>query len=144
VALALIPDAVFDYYGVTFRPSKYWCLAIPTWLGLTVLMVFLVIEAYNMMLVPPRRDIRNIYDSGHPNLQGDLNPISFARVVKSLNRGILWPEWQPKTKPSPAISATTARGAPKKNFVAAGPVDVDPIVASRRLYASGRRVPGDS
>ena len=128
--MALIPDAVFDYYGITFRPSKYWCLAIPTWLGLTVLMVFLVIEAYNMMLVPPRRDIRNIYDSGHPNLLGDLNPISFGRVVVSLSQGKLWPDWKPESK-KPSFATASVN---QKNSVAVGPADVDPVVASRRIY----------
>lgn len=31
LAWALIPDRYLDAMGVTYRPSKYWAVAVPTW-----------------------------------------------------------------------------------------------------------------
>lgn len=38
---AFVPDEVLHRHGITYYPSRYWAMAIPTWLCVTVLFLYL-------------------------------------------------------------------------------------------------------
>ena len=38
---AFVPDVVLHRHGITYYPSRYWAMAIPTWLCVTVLFLYL-------------------------------------------------------------------------------------------------------
>lgn len=40
IVWACTPDAVLHWHGITYYPSKYWAIAIPTWLCVSLVMVY--------------------------------------------------------------------------------------------------------
>lgn len=45
VLWAFTPDRVLENHAITYYPSKYWAIALPTWVCVTVLFVYWVYEA---------------------------------------------------------------------------------------------------
>lgn len=41
---AFTPGSVLEWHGITYYPSKYWAVAIPTWICVTVVAVYWVYE----------------------------------------------------------------------------------------------------
>ena len=48
---AFTPDFILQWYGITYYPSKYWAIALPTWLCVTVVCVTLAYMWYVLVCV---------------------------------------------------------------------------------------------
>ena len=48
---AYTPGQVLEAHGITYYPSKYWAVALPTWLCVTVVYVFWAYERWALGLV---------------------------------------------------------------------------------------------
>lgn len=60
---ALVPDPVLHALGLTYWPQKYWALAVPIHLLVTLfLFVAFIYPAINLILIPPLNDVRIISD----------------------------------------------------------------------------------
>lgn len=44
VLWAFTPGSVLEWHGITYYPSKYWAVAIPTWICVTVIAVYWIYE----------------------------------------------------------------------------------------------------
>lgn len=59
---AYLPEPVLNGVGVTYFPSKYWGVAIPCHLLVSLATVYLVYWFYNMMRLPPLESFHNFMD----------------------------------------------------------------------------------
>ena len=59
---AYLPEHVLHDLGVTYYPSKYWAVAVPCHLLVSVAAVYLLYWFYNMMRLPPLESFHNILD----------------------------------------------------------------------------------
>ena len=50
---AYLPDDVLKEYGITYYPSRYWALALPAMLCMTILMVVIMYIAINLLSTAP-------------------------------------------------------------------------------------------
>jgi hypothetical protein len=44
VLWAFTPSSVLEWHGITYYPSKYWAVAIPTWVCVTVIALYWIYE----------------------------------------------------------------------------------------------------
>ncbi|GLG99003.1 Phosphatidylinositol N-acetylglucosaminyltransferase subunit P, partial [Gryllus bimaculatus] len=49
--------------GVSYLPQKYWAVALPIYVGVSVAVFVFIYPALNLMLTPPFNDLRTICDS---------------------------------------------------------------------------------
>ncbi|KAI8108226.1 hypothetical protein M9434_006255 [Picochlorum sp. BPE23] len=66
---AFTPDFILHWYGITYYPSKYWAIALPTWLCVTVVCVHLAYMCVNSMLESQIKTAR----AEHEDIQIDGN-----------------------------------------------------------------------
>lgn len=45
VLWAFTPDVVLENHAITYYPNKYWAIALPTWICVTILFVYWIYEA---------------------------------------------------------------------------------------------------
>eukprot|EP01102_Stenamoeba_stenopodia_P014336 TRINITY_DN4748_c0_g1_i1.p1 TRINITY_DN4748_c0_g1~~TRINITY_DN4748_c0_g1_i1.p1 ORF type:complete len:133 (+),score=6.78 TRINITY_DN4748_c0_g1_i1:76-474(+) len=50
---AYIPDPLLHQLGLVYYPHKYWAIAIPAWLGVTIIFGIVVYTALNLMRTEP-------------------------------------------------------------------------------------------
>jgi len=50
---AYLPENILDEYGITYYPSRYWALALPAMLCVTVMMTTVIYVAINMLSTAP-------------------------------------------------------------------------------------------
>ncbi|KAG8249795.1 phosphatidylinositol N-acetylglucosaminyltransferase subunit P [Homalodisca vitripennis] len=63
VIWAFVPDDLLHSVGLTYWPQKYWALAVPIHVLVTLaLFAFCFYPAINLTLIPPMNDNRIIYD----------------------------------------------------------------------------------
>ena len=72
---AYVPDAYFDAIGITYRPDKYWAIAIPAWLVAT--WVFYLTTAVALSFVNTKR-IDCIYTLRDEHSRPEATPQSQA------------------------------------------------------------------
>ncbi|KAK7866634.1 hypothetical protein R5R35_011540 [Gryllus longicercus] len=63
VIWAFVPDNVLHLVGVSYLPQKYWAVALPIYVGVSVAVFVFIYPALNLMLTPPFNDLRTICDS---------------------------------------------------------------------------------
>ena len=59
---AYLPEHVLHDLGVTYYPSKYWAVAVPCHVLVSVAAVYVGYWFYNMMRLPPLESFHNIVD----------------------------------------------------------------------------------
>ena len=89
---AYLPERVLHDLGVTYYPSKYWAVAVPCHLLVSIAAVYLMYWFYNMMRLPPLESFHNIIDqySKDPDdipawFQGDGIPPIYDLPIPSVN-----------------------------------------------------------
>ncbi|ORX54099.1 PIG-P-domain-containing protein [Hesseltinella vesiculosa] len=53
IVWAYVPDHILHGLGITYYPSRYWAMAIPTWVMTFVWFIFFYFMTYNLMNTPP-------------------------------------------------------------------------------------------
>ncbi|KAI8068479.1 PIG-P-domain-containing protein, partial [Gongronella butleri] len=76
---AYLPDRILHDLGITYYPSRYWALAIPTWLMVLVWFIFFYYVTYNMMNTPPFDTLEAITDEHAVIMAKDSIPPVAAR-----------------------------------------------------------------
>ena len=72
---ALMPDHILIDLGVTYFPSKYWFIAIPTFTcTLIVIFAFVIYPSINLLITKPLNSISAIKDE-------------FSNVLDQINKG---------------------------------------------------------
>mmetsp|Transcript_29876 Transcript_29876/g.41334 ORF Transcript_29876/g.41334 Transcript_29876/m.41334 type:complete len:176 (-) Transcript_29876:2-529(-) len=62
IVWAFVPEAYLHQVGVTYYPSKFWAVALPAHLCVTVIFVFWIYESLNMMSAHPPTSLSTIRD----------------------------------------------------------------------------------
>ena len=92
---AYLPEHVLHGLGVTYYPSKYWAVAVPCHLLVSLAAVYLLYWFVNMMRLPPLESFHNILDE----YRSTLIKVS--------------PPWQrPSSAPAPPRGAPDGSGQP--------------------------------
>lgn len=60
---AFIPRNVLAAFGITYYPSKYWAVAIPLYVCVSLVAVAAIYTFYNMSTVPDMDDPRSVGDN---------------------------------------------------------------------------------
>ena len=66
---AYLPEHVLHGLGVTYYPSKYWAVAVPCHLLVSLAAVYLLYWFVNMMRLPPLESFHNILDEYRSTLK---------------------------------------------------------------------------
>jgi len=59
---AYLPDSTLHSLGVTYYPSKYWALALPAWVTVTLIFALVFYCAYNLYSTNPLQSRSSIQD----------------------------------------------------------------------------------
>ena len=60
---AFIPEPILHYYGITYYPSHYFAIALPSYSIVFVILLFTLYIGTNMLCTFPPDDMRTIIDS---------------------------------------------------------------------------------
>jgi phosphatidylinositol glycan class P protein len=90
---AYLPEHVLHDLGVTYYPSKYWAVAVPCHLLVSLAAVYLLYWFYNMMRLPPLESFHNIVDEYSKDAddipawsqQGECIPPIYDLPIPSVN-----------------------------------------------------------
>ncbi|KAF9281584.1 hypothetical protein BGZ68_006549 [Mortierella alpina] len=74
---AYLPKEVLDSMGITYYPSKYWSLALPIWLFVLVIYLYVAFFAINLYNTAP-------FDSFHTITDEHANPFETMNSASSL------------------------------------------------------------
>jgi uncharacterized membrane protein len=47
IVWSCVPDGLIQWHGVTYYPSKYWAVAVPTWACVTIVTIIVLYESMN-------------------------------------------------------------------------------------------------
>ena len=70
---AWIPDSLLESYGVTYYPLKWWAVALPTYLVVSLFFGAFMYSA-SFFLVAPSLDAPNLLRDNHSHSRPDENP----------------------------------------------------------------------
>ncbi|XP_010933523.1 phosphatidylinositol N-acetylglucosaminyltransferase subunit P isoform X1 [Elaeis guineensis] len=59
---AYTPEPWLHYLGITYYPSKYWALAVPTFCMVTVVLMMAFYLGLNFMVTPPPTSLNTMFD----------------------------------------------------------------------------------
>ncbi|KAI1321352.1 hypothetical protein EDD11_006689 [Mortierella claussenii] len=65
---AYLPKEVLDSMGITYYPSKYWSLALPIWLFVLIIYLYVAFFAINLYNTEPFDSFQTITDDFVPDL----------------------------------------------------------------------------
>ncbi|KAG0022895.1 hypothetical protein BGZ81_008346 [Podila clonocystis] len=72
---AYLPKEILDSMGITYYPSKYWSLALPIWLFVLIIYLYVAFFAYNLYNTAPFDSFQTITDE-HANAFQTMNSAS--------------------------------------------------------------------
>lgn len=74
---AYVPESWLHSIGISYYPSRYWALAVPTYLMVTIVLMLVFYIGLNFMSTPSPASINTVYDefSRDPSEEGDEKPI---------------------------------------------------------------------
>lgn len=99
VVWAFVPEEALHSVGITYYPHKYWSLAVPSWLGVTVVFCSLSYTAVNLIISEPLDSLNTIRDKWSKEKEGEeegeeADPDSIAPIadipITTVNR-LLFP-----------------------------------------------------
>ncbi|EQC34734.1 hypothetical protein SDRG_07548 [Saprolegnia diclina VS20] len=59
---AYLPDSVLNQYGISYYPSRYWAVALPAMLCMSIFMVLVIYVAINLLSTAPLDSYNTIRD----------------------------------------------------------------------------------
>ncbi|KDO17412.1 hypothetical protein SPRG_17146 [Saprolegnia parasitica CBS 223.65] len=59
---AYLPDSVLNQYGISYYPSRYWAVALPAMLCMSIFMVLIIYVAINLLSTAPLDSYNTIRD----------------------------------------------------------------------------------
>ncbi|CAN6486392.1 unnamed protein product [Victoria cruziana] len=62
LAWAYTPEHWLQYVGITYYPSRYWALAVPTYIFVTIFLAMGFYVGLNFMITPPPSSLSTIFD----------------------------------------------------------------------------------
>ncbi|PRW59837.1 phosphatidylinositol N-acetylglucosaminyltransferase subunit P-like [Chlorella sorokiniana] len=79
-----VPNSVLEAYGIHYYPSKYWAVALPTWVCVTVVAVYWAYEGLCMMSALPPGDPSNLRDWATRRKEDAGMPSYFSPAVHAV------------------------------------------------------------
>lgn len=91
---AYLPEPWLHYLGITYYPSRYWALAIPTYVMVTIIFIILFYLGLNYMATVPSTSWNSLFDdhtrdasrilSAHAFIDGEhpIDPISDIPITE--------------------------------------------------------------
>ncbi|KAK3252733.1 hypothetical protein CYMTET_37981 [Cymbomonas tetramitiformis] len=88
---AYLPDQVLESVGITYYPSKYWALAVPAYVCVFVVFLYMAYESLNQMAVPSRDSLNTFTDrhalpSLHRHTSKDVIPEVHDIPIAAVNK----------------------------------------------------------
>ena len=90
---AYLPEHVLHGLGVTYYPSKYWAVAVPCHLLVSLAAVYLLYWFVNMMRLPPLESFHNILDEYRSTLIKVSPPLAAPQLGSCASSGRAWRLW---------------------------------------------------
>ncbi|OQS06270.1 hypothetical protein THRCLA_01681 [Thraustotheca clavata] len=59
---AYLPDTVLNQYGISYYPSRYWAVALPAMLCMSIVMILIIYVAINLLSTAPLDSYNTIRD----------------------------------------------------------------------------------
>ncbi|PSS17831.1 Phosphatidylinositol N-acetylglucosaminyltransferase subunit P like [Actinidia chinensis var. chinensis] len=79
---AYVPEPWLHHIGIFYYPSRYWALAVPTYVMVTMVLAIGFYIGLNFMVTPPPTSLNTIFDEHsrepsrfEPSVEGDEQPI---------------------------------------------------------------------
>ncbi|XP_023639938.1 phosphatidylinositol N-acetylglucosaminyltransferase subunit P [Capsella rubella] len=70
---AYVPDKLLESIGIHYYPSRYWVLAMPTYLMVTLMLTLVFYIGLNFIATPPPTSLNTLFDE-YSREPGELDP----------------------------------------------------------------------